>query len=121
MKYKVYIDGQVGTTGLQLRQKLQNHADVEILLISEELRKDEAERKRLMNEADVVFLCLPEGEYTVAYPDLCTLFNRAHGGNSACTVFFSCILNATCNEQANNINRKPEPRVDAEKDLQING
>ena len=60
MKYKVYIDGQVGTTGLQLRQKLQNHKEVEILLISEELRKDEAERKRLMNEADVVFLCLPD-------------------------------------------------------------
>ncbi len=58
--YKVYIDGQVGTTGLQLRQKLQNHTEVEILLISEELRKDEAERKRLMNEADVVFLCLPD-------------------------------------------------------------
>ena len=47
MKHKVYIDGQAGTTGLQLRQKLQNHKDVEILLISEELRKDEAERKRL--------------------------------------------------------------------------
>lgn len=58
--YKVYIDGQVGTTGLQLRQKLQNHKEVEILLISEALRKDEAERKRLMNEADVVFLCLPD-------------------------------------------------------------
>lgn len=60
MKHKVYIDGQAGTTGLQLRQKLQNHKDVEILLISEELRKDEAERKRLMNEAVVVFLCLPD-------------------------------------------------------------
>lgn len=60
MKHKVYIDGQAGTTGLQLRQKLQNHKDVEILLISEELRKDEAERKRLMNEAEVVFLCLPD-------------------------------------------------------------
>ena len=58
--YKVYIDGQVGSTGLQLRQKLQNHKEVEILLISEELRKDENERKRLMNEADVVFLCLPD-------------------------------------------------------------
>ena len=60
MKHTVYIDGQAGTTGLQLRQKLQNHKDVEILLISEELRKDEAERKRLMNEAEVVFLCLPD-------------------------------------------------------------
>lgn len=45
MKHKVYIDGQAGTTGLQLRQKLQNHKDVEILLISEELRKDEASEK----------------------------------------------------------------------------
>ena len=45
--YKVYIDGQVGTTGLQLRQKLQNHKEVEILLISEELRKDENERKMI--------------------------------------------------------------------------
>ncbi|MGN0136656.1 N-acetyl-gamma-glutamyl-phosphate reductase [Anaerotignum sp.] len=60
MKHKVYIDGQAGTTGLQLRHKLENHKDVEILLISEELRKDEAERKRLMNEAEVVFLCLPD-------------------------------------------------------------
>lgn len=60
MKHKVYIDGQAGTTGLQLRQKLQNHTEIELLLISEELRKDEAERKRLMNEAEVVFLCLPD-------------------------------------------------------------
>lgn len=60
MKHTVYIDGQAGTTGLQLRHKLENHKEIELLLISEELRKDEAERKRLMNEADVVFLCLPD-------------------------------------------------------------
>lgn len=60
MKHKVYIDGQAGTTGLQLRQKLQNHENVELLLINEKLRKDTAERKRLMNEAEVVFLCLPD-------------------------------------------------------------
>lgn len=76
--YQVYIDGQAGTTGLQLRQKLQNHKDVEILLISEELRKDEAERKRLMNEADVVFLCLPdeaakEAVKLVENPDTCII------------------------------------------------
>ena len=60
MKHKVYIDGQAGTTGLQLRHKLENHKDIEIMLISEELRKDASERKRLMNEAEVVFLCLPD-------------------------------------------------------------
>lgn len=60
MKYKVYIDGQAGTTGLQLRQRLEHHPNIELLLISEALRKDEAERKRLLNDADVVFLCLPD-------------------------------------------------------------
>lgn len=60
MKYKVYIDGQEGTTGLQLRQRLESHTEVELLLISEELRKDTEERRRLMNLADVVFLCLPD-------------------------------------------------------------
>lgn len=60
MPYKVYIDGQAGTTGLQLQEKLAHHGGVELLLIAEEKRKDEAERKRLMNLADVVFLCLPD-------------------------------------------------------------
>ena len=60
MKHTVYIDGQAGTTGLQLRHKLERHNAVELLLISEEKRKDEAERKRLMNSAEVVFLCLPD-------------------------------------------------------------
>lgn len=60
MPYKVYIDGQAGTTGLQLQEKLSHHDGVELLRIAEEKRKDEAERKRLMNLADVVFLCLPD-------------------------------------------------------------
>lgn len=60
MKYTVYIDGQEGTTGLQLRQRLEHHPYVTLLLIHEDLRKDEKERKRLLNMADVVFLCLPD-------------------------------------------------------------
>lgn len=57
---KVFIDGQAGTTGLQLKKKLTSHPYVELLEIEESKRKDEAERSRLMNSADVVFLCLPD-------------------------------------------------------------
>lgn len=60
-KIKVFIDGQAGTTGLQLKSKLVNHPGVTILQIDEDKRKDTAERQRLMNESDVVFLCLPDG------------------------------------------------------------
>lgn len=57
---KVFIDGQAGTTGLQLKKKLLNHPFVQIIEIEEEKRKDEKERQKLMNSADVVFLCLPD-------------------------------------------------------------
>lgn len=57
---KVFIDGQAGTTGLQLKGKLQKHPEVEIVEIEEAKRKDAEERARLMNSVDVVFLCLPD-------------------------------------------------------------
>lgn len=57
---KVFIDGQAGTTGLQLKKKLTAHPEVELVEIDDALRKDEGERSRLMNESDVVFLCLPD-------------------------------------------------------------
>ena len=57
---KVFIDGQAGTTGLQLKGKLDRHPGVEIIEIEESKRKDTAERQRFMNSADVVFLCLPD-------------------------------------------------------------
>ncbi len=57
---KVFIDGQAGTTGLQLKAKLSKHPFVELIEIEESKRKDPAERQRLMNESDVVFLCLPD-------------------------------------------------------------
>jgi N-acetyl-gamma-glutamyl-phosphate reductase len=60
MKPKVYIDGKEGTTGLQIYDRLSLRNDIELLLIDEEKRKDAAERKRLMDAADVVFLCLPD-------------------------------------------------------------
>ncbi len=60
MKPKVYIDGKDGTTGLQIYERLGRRDDIELLLIDEAKRKDSAERKKLMNAADVVFLCLPD-------------------------------------------------------------
>ena len=60
MKPKVYIDGKEGTTGLQIYDRLTGRNDIHLLLIGEDKRKDPAERARLMDEADVVFLCLPD-------------------------------------------------------------
>lgn len=60
MKHRVYIDGQEGTTGLQLQKRLSVHKDIELMLISDELRKDLNARRELLNCADVVFLCLPD-------------------------------------------------------------
>ena len=60
MRPKIYIDGQEGTTGLQIYDRLGERDDIELLLIDPARRKDTAERKKLLNEADLVFLCLPD-------------------------------------------------------------
>ena len=60
MKYKVFIDGQEGTTGLEINERMQKRDDVDILIIDPEKRKDTAERARYLNGADLVFLCLPD-------------------------------------------------------------
>ena len=60
MKPVVYIDGKEGTTGLQIYDRLAGRQDIDLLLIDEEKRKDTEERRKLMNQADLVFLCLPD-------------------------------------------------------------
>ena len=60
MKPKVYIDGKEGTTGLQIYDRLAGRQDIQLLTIDPDKRKDSAQRARLMNEADLVFLCLPD-------------------------------------------------------------
>lgn len=59
-KKKIFIDGEAGTTGLQVRDRLAKRTDLEVISISNDLRKDKDERKRLINEADCVILCLPD-------------------------------------------------------------
>lgn len=56
----IYIDGREGTTGLQICDRLSGREDIELLLIDGDKRKDAAERKKLMNASDIVFLCLPD-------------------------------------------------------------
>jgi N-acetyl-gamma-glutamyl-phosphate reductase len=60
MAYKVFVDGQEGTTGLQINDLLGRRPDIEVLRIDPDKRKDAAERGRLLNAADVAFLCLPD-------------------------------------------------------------
>lgn len=60
MKYKIFIDGREGTTGLQIEQRLKARDDIELLDIEPEQRKDPARRAELLNEADAAFLCLPD-------------------------------------------------------------
>lgn len=57
---KVYIDGQEGTTGLKIMERFRDRNDIEIIRIAEDKRKDPAERARMINSADYVFLCLPD-------------------------------------------------------------
>ena len=59
-KPKVFIDGQEGTTGLQIYERLGGRQDIDLLRIGEDKRKDPAERKKFLNAADLVFLCLPD-------------------------------------------------------------
>ncbi len=57
---KIYIDGQSGTTGLRIRERLAARDDVTVLTIPEDKRKDTEARREMLNSADIVFLCLPD-------------------------------------------------------------
>ena len=56
----MFIDGSAGTTGLRIAERLAKRADIQLLRVPEEYRKDPAARKDAMNRADIVFLCLPD-------------------------------------------------------------
>ena len=57
---KVFIDGSAGTTGLRIFDRLKDRRDMELLALPEELRKDPDQRRRMLNTADIAFLCLPD-------------------------------------------------------------
>ena len=57
---KVFIDGSAGTTGLRIYERLGSREDIELLILPEELRKNTDERRRMLNSADIAFLCLPD-------------------------------------------------------------
>lgn len=58
--YKVYVDGQEGTTGLQIHERLLKHSNIELIKIDSQKRKDPLERQKMLNSADIAFLCLPD-------------------------------------------------------------
>jgi N-acetyl-gamma-glutamyl-phosphate reductase len=60
MKKTVFIDGQHGTTGLKINERLSGRKDIELIEITEAARKDLTTKEKLLNEADIVFLCLPD-------------------------------------------------------------
>ncbi len=75
---KVFIDGSAGTTGLRIQSRLSQRKDIELLSISEELRKDSKARADMINSADIVFLCLPddaarEAVAMIENPNVCVI------------------------------------------------
>jgi N-acetyl-gamma-glutamyl-phosphate reductase len=60
MKPKIFIDGEHGTTGLQIRTRMAGRSDVDLLSIPEAERRNAALREELLNSADVAILCLPD-------------------------------------------------------------
>ena len=77
-KARVYIDGQSGTTGLQIFERIGAREDLELLRIDEDKRHDLEERRKFLNAADIVFLCLPdegarEAVALVDNPDTCII------------------------------------------------
>src|ERR1700742_751122 len=60
MTAKVFIDGAAGTTGLEIRERLEGRDDLEIVRLSDSQRKDPRARREALNESDLVILCLPD-------------------------------------------------------------
>lgn len=86
---KVFIDGSAGTTGLRIYERLSERGDIELITLSDELRKDISARREALNSADIAFLCLPdaaaiEAVSLVSNPDTVIIdTSTAHRTNDA--------------------------------------
>lgn len=83
MAKKVFIDGEVGTTGLQIRERLQRRDDIRLISLSETARKDRAARLEAFAEADVSILCLPDAAVHEVAPDLKAMGARVIDASTA--------------------------------------
>ena len=89
MKPKLYIDGEHGTTGLQIRQRIAKRDDLDVLSIPEAERRNQSMREQLLREADIAILCLPDdasreavsmiGDAGTRVIDASTAFRTAEG------------------------------------------
>ena len=65
---KIFIDGKAGTTGLRIYERLGGRDDIEMITLSDELRKDQNARREAINSADIAFLCLPDAAAMIGSP-----------------------------------------------------
>lgn len=111
---QVFIDGSAGTTGLRIWERLEKRTDLTLIRLPEALRKDTAARAEAINDADIVFLCLPDA----AAKEAVTLVKNpavkiidtstAHRTNDAWAYGF-CELSAAHKEKIKNANRIANP------------
>ena len=100
----VFIDGEAGTTGLQVRERLAQRTDLQVVSLPDALRKDAGARKAALNAADAVILCLPDDAAVAAVQllepsntrtviiDASTAFRTADGESAAPRTPFPSLL-----------------------------
>ncbi|MBF9030811.1 N-acetyl-gamma-glutamyl-phosphate reductase [Rhodobacterales bacterium HKCCE3408] len=83
MTIKVFIDGEAGTTGLQIRERLVNRRDVELISLPNETRKEIPARLEAADKADVAILCLPDASVHEIMPEMAKLSTRVIDASTA--------------------------------------
>ena len=92
MTAKVFIDGEAGTTGLHIRTRLERRADLELLSLPEDARKDAARRAEALNSVDLVILCLPDDAAREDAPGLRDQRRHRQGREAAVVQIVTALL-----------------------------